>query len=219
MKSMECLIRKVQKIQCSKELNEFVHSLGSGNMYYWAGFIVKIVKSPINKEIEVLGTLPEWVMPAVEHKMKHCEGLPLMIQHDDIHSSANEETRCSVLTIPFSGYSSESCYFVLGLEVERFQLNSQDIEQLGWYWSILNPYIFAAYKRCNQRIFPHITKRELECIKWASEGKTSWEISQILNISERTANFHLANCIEKTGSTNRQQAIVRCILQGQLLAG
>nr|WP_275075687.1 LuxR C-terminal-related transcriptional regulator [Pseudoalteromonas ostreae] len=43
-------------------------------------------------------------------------------------------------------------------------------------------------------------------------------MSQILSISQRTVDFHLTNCIRKTNSTNRQHAIVKCILSGELLS-
>jgi DNA-binding CsgD family transcriptional regulator len=37
-----------------------------------------------------------------------------------------------------------------------------------------------------------LSNREIEVLKWAALGKTSWEMSMILEISERTVNFHLA---------------------------
>lgn len=60
----------------------------------------------------------------------------------------------------------------------------------------------------------HLTKREKECVSWACDGKTSWEISQILGLSERTVIFHLTNLMRKTGTNNRQQAIAKTILKG-----
>ncbi|QTL36466.1 helix-turn-helix transcriptional regulator [Pseudoalteromonas viridis] len=87
----------------------------------------------------------------------------------------------------------------------------QSIELIDWYWTILSPYLLNAAIRCRSSHF-NITSREKDCLLWASEGKTSWEISQILGISERTVNFHLTNCIEKTQSANRQQAIVKCLI-------
>lgn len=56
-----------------------------------------------------------------------------------------------------------------------------------------------------------LTKRESECLHWCSEGKTSWEISKILGISERTAVFHLQNATRKLGVSNRTQAVVQAI--------
>ena len=87
----------------------------------------------------------------------------------------------------------------------------KSVELIDWFWTILSPYLLNAAIRCRGNCFK-ITNRERDCVLWASEGKTSWEISQILGIAERTVNFHLTNCIEKTQSTNRQQAIVKCLI-------
>ena len=35
-----------------------------------------------------------------------------------------------------------------------------------------------------------LSPRELECLKWAAAGKTAWETSIILDISEGTVKFH-----------------------------
>ena len=56
-----------------------------------------------------------------------------------------------------------------------------------------------------------LSDREKECLFWASEGKTSWEIATILGISERTVNFHLNQVTNKTDSKNRNQAIAKSI--------
>jgi len=56
-----------------------------------------------------------------------------------------------------------------------------------------------------------LTVREKECMKWAAEGKTAWEIGQILSISERTAVFHVNNVVQKLGAANKTQAIVRAV--------
>lgn len=51
------------------------------------------------------------------------------------------------------------------------------------------------------------TAREAECLFWACEGKTAWEIARILAIAERTVEFHLTNCAKKLNAANRQHAI------------
>jgi DNA-binding CsgD family transcriptional regulator len=56
-----------------------------------------------------------------------------------------------------------------------------------------------------------LTAREQECLKWAADGKTAWEIGQILGITERTAVFHINNVIRKLGAANKTQAIVRAV--------
>ncbi|MGO9482976.1 MAG: autoinducer binding domain-containing protein [Rhodomicrobium sp.] len=59
-----------------------------------------------------------------------------------------------------------------------------------------------------------LTVRELECLKWAADGKTEWEISIILQISEHTAGKHLSNAIRKLGAVNRTHAVANAIRWG-----
>ena len=56
-----------------------------------------------------------------------------------------------------------------------------------------------------------LTPRELECVKWVMAGKSSWEISQILQCSEATINFHVSNLKKKFNVQTRQQAVVKAI--------
>ena len=58
--------------------------------------------------------------------------------------------------------------------------------------------------------------REQDCLYWAAQGKTSWEIGCILNISERTVNFHIANTCDKLHVRTRQAAITAAIRQNLL---
>ncbi len=59
-----------------------------------------------------------------------------------------------------------------------------------------------------------LSAREKEVLDWLKEGKTSWEISAILEISERTANFHVANIIRKLHVVNRAQAVAVAVRSG-----
>jgi len=61
---------------------------------------------------------------------------------------------------------------------------------------------------------PRLTVRELECLRWAAVGKTSWEIGMLLQIAERTTVFHLQNAMSKLGTMSRQAAVVRAISLG-----
>lgn len=59
-----------------------------------------------------------------------------------------------------------------------------------------------------------LTPRELECLKWAMVGKSSWDISRIMCCSEATVNFHMANARRKFKVTTRQQAVIKAIRLG-----
>ncbi|PCK06684.1 MAG: LuxR family transcriptional regulator [Alteromonadaceae bacterium] len=53
-----------------------------------------------------------------------------------------------------------------------------------------------------------LSRRELEVLKWCSEGRTSYEISTILNVTERTAGYHIGNAIKKLNVSNKTAAVI-----------
>ena len=52
-----------------------------------------------------------------------------------------------------------------------------------------------------------LSGKELNVLDWSRLGKTVWETSVILGISESTVKFHLKNIYRKLGVCNRAQAI------------
>ena len=78
------------------------------------------------------------------------------------------------------------------------------------YEAMLKPVISNEALASKQLISP----RERECLKWSSAGKTAWETSKILNISERTVNFHLGNSAAKLGTRGTRHTVTRAILLG-----
>lgn len=63
---------------------------------------------------------------------------------------------------------------------------------------------------------PRISRREMECLSWAAIGKTNWEASRVMDISEHTVIYHLRNAARKLGAVNRQQAVTKAIELGML---
>ncbi len=59
-----------------------------------------------------------------------------------------------------------------------------------------------------------LTARELECLAWAAQGKSEWEMSRILGISEHTAEKHLINARVKLGAVNRVHAVAMALRRG-----
>lgn len=57
----------------------------------------------------------------------------------------------------------------------------------------------------------HLSPRELTVLLWMKEGKTNWEIAQILELSERTVRFHVGGIFEKLDVTSRTQAVARAL--------
>lgn len=61
-----------------------------------------------------------------------------------------------------------------------------------------------------------LSKREREIVAWVKAGKTNWEISMILNISERTVKFHVQNIERKLEAVNKAHAVAILMEQGQI---
>ncbi len=63
---------------------------------------------------------------------------------------------------------------------------------------------------------PPLSPREQEVLKWLKKGKSSWDISVILGISERTVNFHINNVMQKLDAITRTQAVAIAIEKGMI---
>ncbi|MBT4933018.1 MAG: helix-turn-helix transcriptional regulator [Rhodospirillaceae bacterium] len=59
-----------------------------------------------------------------------------------------------------------------------------------------------------------LTSRQLECLTWSAAGKSSFEIGQILEISERGVNWHINNAKKALSSVSRIQAVARAVHLG-----
>jgi len=75
----------------------------------------------------------------------------------------------------------------------------------------LIPHLSVAIKRLipskTDGQIPPLTPRELEVLKWLKEGKSSWEVSKILNRSESVVEFHINNILKKLNAMNRTHAV------------
>ncbi|MCK1624076.1 helix-turn-helix transcriptional regulator [Bradyrhizobium sp. 160] len=54
-----------------------------------------------------------------------------------------------------------------------------------------------------------LSEREKQCLRWIEQGKSSWAIGVILNVSENTVNFHVKNAMRKLERTSRTQCVVK----------
>ncbi|WP_320200955.1 transcriptional regulator VisN [Agrobacterium sp. rho-13.3] len=56
-----------------------------------------------------------------------------------------------------------------------------------------------------------LTERELECLFWIAEGKTSDEMATILGISRNTINNYITSVMRKTATKTRSEAIAYAV--------
>lgn len=61
-----------------------------------------------------------------------------------------------------------------------------------------------------------LTPREAEALRWTMEGKSAFEVSEALNISERTTVFHLRNAMKKLACKSKHQAVLKAMRLGLL---
>jgi LuxR family quorum sensing-dependent transcriptional regulator len=61
---------------------------------------------------------------------------------------------------------------------------------------------------------PSLTPREREALQWAAEGKSEWEIGEIMGISEHGVDKHMRAARQKLGTTSRTHAVAEAIRQG-----
>jgi DNA-binding CsgD family transcriptional regulator len=101
-------------------------------------------------------------------------------------------------------------------------LESRKFNQL-WLERRHNLHVFSYY--AHERLVQLLTKeklladyslspREKDCLLWTARGKSAWDIGQILNISQSTAEEYLASACRKLGVHGKIHAVVVAIMNG-----
>lgn len=72
--------------------------------------------------------------------------------------------------------------------------------------------VAAHLNRCRKRLdlssrVARLTTRERVVARWLADGKTNGEIAEILDVSEATAKYHVANILAKLETASRQSAV------------
>jgi DNA-binding CsgD family transcriptional regulator len=63
---------------------------------------------------------------------------------------------------------------------------------------------------------PKLTRRQVEVLRHAMEGKSAWTIGEVMGLSEHTVNFHIKVAMERLGCSSRIQAVLRATELGLL---
>lgn len=77
-------------------------------------------------------------------------------------------------------------------------------------------YVRVMCGRVRLPVEPMLTKREVECLRWAAIGKTDYEISLILSRSRATVRFHIHNASMKLNAVNRSQTLFKAAQLGYI---
>jgi LuxR family transcriptional regulator, quorum-sensing system regulator CviR len=63
-----------------------------------------------------------------------------------------------------------------------------------------------------------LSPREMTVLLWMKQGKTNWEIAQIVGVTERTVRFHVEGIFMKLDASSRTQAVALAMEHGLLSA-
>ena len=88
---------------------------------------------------------------------------------------------------------------------------ARDFMILAYYF---HSWAMKKHAPLNSSIVANLSVREKDCLRWRAMGKSDWEISQILAISERTVKFHLECARTKLGAVNTTHAVASAISRG-----
>jgi DNA-binding CsgD family transcriptional regulator len=116
--------------------------------------------------------------------------------------------------LPF-GQISANCF--VPFDRDRADL-SEDFAEHGALFGLVMRRFITGYvhaRRSKRRIPANLllSKREVECLRWAAIGKTDLEISMILGRSHATIRYHVHRAGEKLQAVNRAQTVFKA---GQL---
>lgn len=118
-----------------------------------------------------------------------------------------------VLSLPLRPLADEAAFLCIDAEApldewkELAPTVQQEFQILGNYFHQHMLRIYG-HDASSQML---ISARELDCLKWMAQGKTAWEASVILGISERTVRFHLNAAREKLDCLTTTQAVAKAV--------
>lgn len=102
----------------------------------------------------------------------------------------------------------------LSIVFERLEMSPGEMAALRTAGAVLIECV--AMRAGPQDVTPNFTPREHDCIAYVAAGKSDWEISVILGVSQATVRFHVDNARRKLNATTRAHAVARMAAFGLL---
>lgn len=147
--------------------------------------------------------------------------IPLTVQDRQILARAAEHGIGAGITIPANvpGEATGSCSFAMTAGQAAPPHNLPLAQLVG-------AFAFEAARRVWQ-VRPsardktpgagsRLTDRQRDCLIWAARGKSDWEISVILGISEETVAQHIRQACERYGVQKRTSLIIHALFDGTI---
>lgn len=112
-----------------------------------------------------------------------------------------------------TSYGPDGMIASLHLGFEHPDFSSEEILAIQMAGLVLTERLMSFAEVAPHAAPPALTPRERDSLALVADGKTDWEISVILGVSEATARFHVDNGRRKLGAVNRAQAVARLLHQ------
>lgn len=112
------------------------------------------------------------------------------------------------------GEYNGSCSFAVR-DSEHFPIDKALLAQLIGGLAFEAARRIAQPRRVPQPTMP-MTDRQRDCVLWAARGKTDWEISRILGVSQETVIQHLKHARERYGVQKRAHLAVMALFDGSI---
>lgn len=228
-------LQTLASIQCERELFELLVSLAQQLGFDYCAYGLR-VPLPFSQPRTILfNNYPvAWqeryrergyvaIDPTVRHGL--CSVTPI-VWSDEVFAGAPrlwEEARAFGLDFGWALASRDAngVSGMLTLARSHEVLSAAELAEKIFRMSWLAHVTHVGFSRClTAKLIPEATvrlsSREAEVLRWTAEGKTSGEISRILNVSERTINFHITNAMIKLNAVNKTAATIRAAVLGLL---
>jgi LuxR family quorum sensing-dependent transcriptional regulator len=121
----------------------------------------------------------------------------------------------NALVVPIHDVPGETAAVVMSGEAVEFDAQVRPILHLAAVY-----FSGVARDLVDRRPAPEpcpLTARQLECLRWVMDGKSDWEIGEILRISEHTAHNHIEAANRGLEGATRTQAFVAALRRGWLV--
>lgn len=136
----------------------------------------------------------------------------LTAKQHKIISDGRDAGLCDGVIIPVHGPGGE--FAVLSLSHSESDTQAKQNVELDE--TVLHMFALRFHSQIRELQEPEVgeppadlTSREIDVLFWTAEGKSTWDISQILGISESTVNFHISSAKRKLGVYSKPHAVAK----------
>ncbi|MEM5474028.1 LuxR C-terminal-related transcriptional regulator [Hoeflea sp. AS60] len=231
MPNQSALLDNLEKIRTETDLLEFLRRLS--RYFDFTGFMLLNIPSEADQSLEAivhLSDLPEGMIASYDRlgllknslvfQTLRRSTIPMTLNMQTAHDARPSEEAQSAARL-FENYSIATAAFfpvhtpggsraAFGFLGSRSQLTRAELGELAIFAShAFN--IYSSLKQSDQVKEDPLTKRELEALHWAANGKTSGEIASIISLSEHTVNTYMNNAMRKLDCVNRTQLVAKAL--------